>query len=144
MSDQKSNKQSMVLATENELPDLVRWYLSLKRHPILLLSGDLGAGKTAFVKALLEHLGTSDAVSSPSFSIVNQYELLNGEIIYHMDLYRLETIEEAFNTGLEEYLYSGDTCLIEWPQIILDYIEEPYHQMDIEILKYGSRKFTLI
>lgn len=134
----------MVLATEKELPKLVSWYLTLKRHPILLLKGELGAGKTAFVKSLLEHLGTTDTVSSPSFSIVNQYALDNGDSIYHMDLYRLESAEEAFNTGLEEYLYSGDCCLIEWPQIILDYIEEPYHLMDIEILEDGSRKFTLI
>ena len=118
--------------------------MSLKKYPVLLLKGELGAGKTAFVKSLLTHLGTTDTVSSPSFSIINQYVLENGDNIYHMDLYRLESAEEALNTGLEEYLYSGDICLIEWPQIILDYIEEPFHQMDIEILEDGSRKFTLI
>jgi tRNA threonylcarbamoyladenosine biosynthesis protein TsaE len=83
---------------------------------IFAFHGELGAGKTTFIKALCVELGVKDAMSSPSFSLVNEYRDKNGNSIYHFDLYRLKSPEEAFDIGLEEYLYSGKYCFIEWPE----------------------------
>ena len=105
-------------------------------HKVVLLRGDLGAGKTTLVKAILESLGSSDSGSSPSYSIINQYILPNGAC-YHMDLYRLNTPEEAFDLGLEEILYGDDMCLIEWPDLILEWIEPPYHVIELEVADNG-------
>jgi tRNA threonylcarbamoyladenosine biosynthesis protein TsaE len=79
--------------------------------------GEMGAGKTTFIKTLCRVMGTEDAVSSPTFSIVNEY-LANEEPVYHFDFYRLKSEQEAFDMGYEEYLYSGHYCLIEWPEKI--------------------------
>jgi tRNA threonylcarbamoyladenosine biosynthesis protein TsaE len=83
---------------------------------IFAFHGELGAGKTTFIKALCAELGVKDAMSSPSFSLVNEYHDANGNPIYHFDLYRLKSPEEAFDIGMEEYLYSGNYCFVEWPE----------------------------
>lgn len=83
---------------------------------VFAFHGDLGAGKTTFIKAICEALGVKDAMSSPSFAIVNEYHDQEGRPVYHFDLYRLRRPEEAFDIGLEEYLYSGHYCFIEWPE----------------------------
>jgi tRNA threonylcarbamoyladenosine biosynthesis protein TsaE len=83
---------------------------------IFAFHGELGAGKTTFIKALCEQLGIKDAMSSPSFSLVNEYHDAENNPVYHFDLYRLKSPEEAFDIGLEEYLYSGNYCFIEWPE----------------------------
>ena len=77
--------------------------------------GPMGAGKTTFIHALCEAMGVHDHISSPTFSIINQYTTDNDQAIYHMDLYRLQDEQEAINSGVEDCLYSGDTCLVEWP-----------------------------
>lgn len=83
---------------------------------IFAFHGELGAGKTTFIKAICAELGVKDAMSSPSFSLVNEYHDKNGNSIYHFDLYRLKSPEEAFEIGMEEYLYSSNYCFIEWPE----------------------------
>lgn len=90
-----------------------------KEYPICLFMGEVGAGKTTLIKAICVALGVRAEMSSPTFSLVNEYESVN-RTIYHMDLYRLETQREAFEAGITEYLDSGDICLIEWPEIIMD------------------------
>lgn len=90
---------------------------------IVALTGDLGAGKTASVKAFLKALGSKDDVSSPTFSLVNEYESERG-VVYHFDLYRLEDPEEILAIGLEEYLESGAYCFIEWPEKIAELLPE--------------------
>ena len=112
------------------------------RHKLVLFIGDLGAGKTTTIKCILKLLNCEDLGSSPSYSIINEYKANNTKI-YHIDLYRLELAEEAFNLGIEDYLYSGNYCLVEWPQLIFDYLEEPYHIIKIEIQGDNSRKITL-
>lgn len=90
---------------------------------IFAFHGDLGAGKTTFIKALCEQLGVKDAMSSPSFSIVNEYHAY-GKSVYHFDLYRLRKPEEAFDIGMEEYLYSGNYCFVEWPEMAGEILPE--------------------
>ena len=83
---------------------------------VFALHGEMGAGKTTFIHALCEVMGVSDVVTSPTFSIINQYRMVSGETVYHMDLYRIKDGNEAVNAGMEDCLYSGNTCLVEWPE----------------------------
>lgn len=122
---------------DNILPQL--------KYNILLLNGDLGAGKTTFTKFLLARLGSSDEVSSPTYSIVNEYDTENGKV-YHFDLYRMSSMEEVYDIGIEEYLYNGFLNIIEWADVyLLELYDTPYHQLNIEE-KEGKRyvKFETI
>jgi tRNA threonylcarbamoyladenosine biosynthesis protein TsaE len=85
-----------------------------RTHSVFCFYGNLGAGKTTLIKLICEKLSVQDSISSPTYPIINEYHFPNG-IIYHIDLYRLKSIDEAVNIGLEEYLYSGNLCFIEWP-----------------------------
>ncbi len=109
---------------------------------ILLFYGEMGAGKTTLIKAFCVAIGVEDAVSSPTFSIVNEYHCPDG-IIYHFDFYRLKTQAEALDLGLEEYLYSGNYCLIEWPEKIPDLLPEKYLKISIEAQPDQRRKLTI-
>jgi tRNA threonylcarbamoyladenosine biosynthesis protein TsaE len=80
--------------------------------------GSMGAGKTTFIKAICAELGVEDIVQSPTFSIINEYKTRSGESIYHFDFYRIKKIGEVFDIGYEDYLYSGNYCFIEWPELI--------------------------
>jgi len=113
------------------------------KYPVVLLEGQLGAGKTTLIKAILQELQCEDIGSSPSYSIINQYKGIDG-IIYHIDLYRINNAEEAFALGLEEILYSGRPCYIEWPQLIMDYVDDNHHKLLIEVMDNGVRQFTLM
>ena len=101
-----------------------------KNSRIFLFYGDMGAGKTTLIRSLCKQLGTTDNVASPTFSIVNEYNLAKGKI-YHFDFYRLKTQTEALDMGFEEYLYSGNYCFIEWPEKIPGLL--PLHYIDIKI-----------
>jgi tRNA threonylcarbamoyladenosine biosynthesis protein TsaE len=85
-------------------------------HKVFAFHGDMGAGKTTFIHALCEAMHITDVVTSPTFSIINQYKTNNGQTVYHMDLYRIKDENEAINAGVEDCLYSGNTCLVEWPE----------------------------
>jgi tRNA threonylcarbamoyladenosine biosynthesis protein TsaE len=109
---------------------------------IFAFHGELGAGKTTFIKALCESLGVADAMSSPSFSIVNEYRDRNGQPVYHFDLYRLRQPEEALDIGFEEYLYSGNYCFIEWPEKAGELLPEETVHVDIRE-NDGKREITV-
>ena len=102
------------------------------KHNILLLKGNLGAGKTTFTQFLLERLGSKDEVSSPTYAIVNEYDTPKGNV-FHFDLYRLKNSDEVEKIGIQEYLDHSFLCIIEWPEV---YEEEfahlPHHEMSIE------------
>lgn len=128
---------SITITSESELALVVAKLASLISKPcVILLKGDLGAGKTTFVKAFLKTHGVADQVSSPTYSVVNEYQLADGKA-YHIDLYRLNDTEEALDIGIEEYLDSGYFCLVEWPQIIEPLVENPLY---IEITVDGNER----
>jgi tRNA threonylcarbamoyladenosine biosynthesis protein TsaE len=128
---------------EKEIEKAAAFLLSnLQSQKILLFYGEMGAGKTTFIKAFCAALGVEDNVSSPTFSIVNEYAYPEG-VIYHFDFYRLKTQTEALDLGLEEYLYSGNYCLIEWPEKIPDLLPEDYLQILIEVQPNQQRKLTI-
>ena len=103
----------------------------------------MGAGKTTFIKALCAELGVTDEVSSPTFSLVNEYHTSSGEKIYHFDFYRIENEEEVYDIGYEEYLYSGHRCFIEWPEMIGGLVPEDAVTIRIEETGPMSRKIEL-
>lgn len=117
-----------------ELNQLKKTSLELKKninHNVVLICGEMGAGKTTLIKELLSLMSVVDNVSSPTFSIINEYSTDKNEIIYHMDLYRIEDISELDNIGFFEYLESGKTCLIEWGEMIEELIDSEYNKFTI-------------
>jgi len=118
--------------------ELIRFAANEK---IFLFYGDMGAGKTTFIKSLCEVLGVHENVTSPTFSIVNEYAGNMGKI-YHFDFYRLKKQEEALDMGYEEYFYSGNYCFIEWPEKISGLIPEHYIRVDIGVLSEAERILT--
>jgi tRNA threonylcarbamoyladenosine biosynthesis protein TsaE len=101
------------------------------KHNILLLKGNLGAGKTTFTQFLMKKLGSGDDVNSPTYSIVNEYSTPKGKV-YHFDLYRLKNIDEVYDIGIEEYLDNAFLCIIEWPEVYEDELYGlKFHEMSI-------------
>lgn len=116
---------------------------SLDGRNVVAFCGAMGAGKTTLISAIMEYLGSEDNVSSPTFALVNQYGTSAGDVVYHFDFYRINRIEEVFDMGYEEYFYSGDLCLIEWPELIEDLLPEDAMVVRIEILSHTERKFSI-
>ena len=110
---------------------------------IILFNGEMGAGKTTFIKALVKKLGVNDATSSPTFSLVNEYVTADNNIIYHFDMYRLKSENEAYDMGIDEYLYSGNWCFIEWAEKIPNLIPEAHSSITIKVLSNGKRQLSL-
>ena len=92
-------------------------------YKIWIFDGEMGAGKTTLIKSICKNLGVIDEVSSPTFSIVNEYKTVNGKTVYHFDFYRIKSIEEVYDMGVEDYFNSGNICLIEWPEKIKEILE---------------------
>ena len=117
-----------------ELSQLTQTSVELKKHiknNVVLISGEMGAGKTTLIKELLRLMDVEDKVSSPTFSIINEYVTRHKETIYHMDLYRIKDTEELTNIGLFEYIESGKTCFIEWGEMIEKSIYSDYNKFVI-------------
>ena len=115
----------------NELPEVATQIINQLQHKLITFEGEMGAGKTTFIKEFVKALGTNDEISSPTFSIVNEYETDKG-IVYHFDFYRLNHEEEALDFGIDEYLYSNQYCLMEWPNKIANFIPDEHHTITIE------------
>jgi tRNA threonylcarbamoyladenosine biosynthesis protein TsaE len=126
----------------DELKDAAKRLLEFgDKEKIFLFYGDMGAGKTTLIKSLCECIGVGESVTSPTFSIVNEYE---GEKtrIFHFDFYRLKNQSEALDMGYEEYFYSGNYCFIEWPEKIPDLLPPHYIRINIEVLDSNERLLT--
>jgi tRNA threonylcarbamoyladenosine biosynthesis protein TsaE len=109
----------ILVRTESELPRAAQDLLSA--HPearVFAFYGQMGAGKTTFIKAVCKELGVPDIVQSPTFSLINEYLTTEGRSVFHFDFYRIKKTEEAYDIGYEDYIYSGSYCLIEWPGLI--------------------------
>ena len=112
-------------------------------YSIFCFYGDLGAGKTTLIKLICEKLNVVDTISSPTYPIINEYNTIDSRIIYHIDLYRLKSIEEALNIGIEEYLYSGNLCFIEWPDNFKSIL--PTTHFNVKITKFDeSRSIEMV
>lgn len=114
---------------------------AMNGRTVFAFFGKMGAGKTTFVKALCEALEVSDVVNSPTFSIVNEYQSEKlGKPIYHFDFYRIKKLDEAYDMGAEDYFYSGNLCLIEWPELIEEILPEDAVRVTIEEMEDGHRE----
>ena len=109
---------------------------------VFAFDGKMGAGKTTFIKHLCEAMGTEDVVNSPTFAIVNVYEVASGEEVYHFDCYRIKDIREAMDFGAEEYLYSGNYCFLEWAEMIEPLLPEDTVWVKIEVEENGERTLS--
>ena len=111
---------------------------------VIAFYGGMGAGKTTFIAALCRELGVTEPVTSPTFAIVNEYGMNEGaSSIYHFDFYRIKRLEEAYDIGFEDYLYSGHLCLIEWPELIEELLPDDTLRVHITIADDGSRSIDI-
>ncbi|HHH50091.1 MAG TPA: tRNA (adenosine(37)-N6)-threonylcarbamoyltransferase complex ATPase subunit type 1 TsaE [Saprospiraceae bacterium] len=133
-----------------EIEAAVKELLSFsKEKKKFLFYGEIAAGKTTFIKQLCQHLGVRDNVTSPSFSLVNEYiykdkKTGTEKLIHHIDLYRLNTLQEAIDIGIEDYLYDAHYCFIEWPELIKDLLPAGLIKISIEIFDDSSRKIIFL
>ena len=117
--------------------------LAMQEDTVFAFNGQMGAGKTTFIKALCEALGVSEPGTSPTFAIVNEYRSdETGELIYHFDFYRIKKLEEAYDMGCEDYFYSGAVCLIEWPELVEDLLPGNTVWVDIKVNDDEMRTIT--
>lgn len=108
-------------------------------HRIIAFYAPMGAGKTTFTAAITRCLGVTDAVCSPTFTIINEYRTASGESVYHFDFYRINRLSEAVDLGLDDYFYSGNLCLIEWPENIGELLPDETQKVRIMVNPDGSR-----
>lgn len=114
-----------------------------KKLMVWIFEGEMGAGKTTLIKAVCKLLGVEDTVQSPTFSIVNEYRSAGGGTVYHFDFYRIREAEEAVHIGAEEYFYSGNLCLIEWPSKVEPLLPDNYLKITLIAEKDFSRNISL-
>ena len=108
---------------------------------ILIFNGEMGSGKTTIIKAIIKELGYEGTVSSPTFSLINEY--FNGNKIYHFDFYRIKSRNELLDIGIDEYISSNDWCFIEWPSLIADMLPDKYIELNIDVISNDDRKLRI-
>lgn len=129
--------------TLEEIEDVAKKFISfISDKKVIALHGNLGAGKTNFVQAICKQLNVHEVVSSPTFAIIHQYKTKSDENIFHLDLYRVKDEQEAIQAGVEECLYSGDRCFVEWPEKIFSLLPLETVQVFIEIVDSKTRKLV--
>ncbi len=125
-----------------EINEVAAQVLTLNPKKVILFNGEMGAGKTTFIKSLSKLLGVNDTMSSPTFSLVNEYQTSQNQKIFHFDVYRIKSEDEVLDMGIEEYLYSGNWCFIEWSEKIPNLIPEEHSDVTIKMLANGNRLLT--
>lgn len=127
-----------------EVDQIAREIIELITGKVVLFYGQMGVGKTTLIKEICKSLHAEDVISSPTFSLVNEYRTQNDEPIYHFDFYRIESEEEALDIGVEDYFYSGDWCLIEWPNNIENLLPLDAVEIHLSHADDGKRSIQLI
>lgn len=132
-----------IIFSIDEIREVAKKIISENPNKVILFHGNMGIGKTTLIKALAKELGVKDATSSPSFSMVNEYKTANNQYVYHFDMYRLKSEAEALDMGIDEYLYSGNWCFIEWAEKIPNLIPEEHSTIDLSLTIDGKRHLRL-
>ncbi|MGL4293759.1 MAG: tRNA (adenosine(37)-N6)-threonylcarbamoyltransferase complex ATPase subunit type 1 TsaE [Bacteroidales bacterium] len=128
----------------DNIKEAAREFINLiDQDTVFAFHGEMGAGKTTFIKAICEELGVEDVINSPTFAIVNEYRSASAELIYHFDFYRINKPEEAYDFGYEDYLYSGALCFIEWPEKIEDLLPGDAVHVTIRENEDGTRTISM-
>ena len=133
-----------IIYTENQIKSAVNFILENKQFSIIRIDGEIGSGKTTLIKSLCESLGVTENINSPTFSLVNEYLIDTKKKIFHFDFYRIENPEEALDIGLEDYLESNHLCILEWGQIISEYLPEKYDFFSLHKINESTRKLNKI
>jgi len=133
-----------IIFNKNQIKDAVNFILVNKRFSIIRIDGEIGSGKTTLIKSLCESLGVLQNVSSPTFSIVNEYLINNESKIFHFDFFRIKNPLEALDIGLEDYLESNHLCILEWGQIVNKYLPKEYDLFSIKKINENTRKLKKI
>ncbi len=132
------------ITSQDELPEVAEAILkAIGRRSVVAFRGEMGAGKTTLIREIMAKMGSEDTVTSPTFAIVNQYNTESGRHVYHFDFYRINDIREAYDFGYEEYFYSGDLCLVEWPEKIEQLLPEDAVNIRITVNSESARTFEI-
>ena len=133
----------IIIPSLDKIADAAQEFVSqIGEKRVFAFYGGMGAGKTTFIKAVCDQLGVNDAVTSPTFAIVNEYNSLMGPI-YHFDFYRIKRASEVLDIGFDDYIYSGNLCLMEWPELIEDFLPEETTIVKIMEIENGMRKIII-
>lgn len=136
--------KEFIVGKLTDLPEIAASLLPfLEERKVWRFDGEMGAGKTTLIQAICLQMGVQHTVQSPTFAIVNEYEDATGNLIYHFDCYRLKSVEEALNIGVEEYLYSGNYCFIEWASRIESILPDDTGVIEIQEINNEKRKITV-
>lgn len=132
-----------IIFSIDEIQEVAQKILAEKPNKVMLFHGNMGVGKTTLIKALAKELGVTDATSSPTFSLVNEYQTNDNQYVYHFDMYRLKSEAEALDMGIDEYLYSGHWCFIEWAEKIPNLLPDQFSTINMAITVEGKRDLRL-
>jgi tRNA threonylcarbamoyladenosine biosynthesis protein TsaE len=134
---------SVTAATIKSLDEAARKLIEqFPEQRVFAFYGKMGAGKTTFIQAICRELNSPDNVISPTFALINEYKTKSNLSIFHFDFYRIEDMEEAFDLGYEDYFYSGEYCLIEWPEKIEPLLPENFVEVKIKVAENNSRQIS--
>lgn len=133
-----------IIFSLDEIKQVAQKIIAENPKKVILFNGNMGVGKTTLIKALATELGVTNATSSPTFSLVNEYQAANNQLVYHFDVYRLKNEIEALDMGIDEYLYSGHWCFIEWAEKIPNLIPEEHSVIHLSLTSDGKRHLSLL
>ncbi|MCF8294994.1 MAG: tRNA (adenosine(37)-N6)-threonylcarbamoyltransferase complex ATPase subunit type 1 TsaE [Bacteroidales bacterium] len=136
--------QSFCYTSLAQLEEAADWIIQAgSASPVWAFYGAMGAGKTTLIKTICKKLGSQDVVTSPTFSLINEYSDAQGNSMYHFDFYRIEKKEEVLDFGYEEYIFSGAICFIEWPELVEDLLPENRMNFRIQVSDSGERCISI-